>query len=74
MIVDKNSSIPVGGMGGSIQYWERGLDPWHRDAFPEEFESLAPNQGEKRAEGWYAIDWCGNVIGFIADGSEYPGP
>lgn len=49
--------------------WERGLDPWHKDAFPEEFKSVAPEQGERRA-GWFLIDWCGNSIGWMPDGTQ----
>ena len=37
--------------------WERGLDPWHRDA------SL-PQKG-----GWFLMDVFGNAIGFVAVGS-----
>ena len=48
---------------------ERGLDPWHRDAFPNEFKASAPNQGERR-EGWYLLDGFKNEIGFIPDGTE----
>lgn len=62
---------PVGGMGGSIHDWERGLSPWHRSAFPDELADQAPEQGDI-TEGWYALDWCGNQIGFIADGSTWP--
>ena len=53
--------------------WERGSDPWHADAFPDEFKERAPHQG-KRAEGWYDIDWCGNVIGFVPDGTPLSAP
>jgi hypothetical protein len=28
----------------------------------------------KRKEGWMAIDWCENAIGFIADGTEVDAP
>lgn len=57
---------PIGGMGGSVADWERSLDPWHQDAFPDEFKDKAPNKG-KRKEGWMALDWCGNPIGFLPD-------
>lgn len=49
--------------------YERGVDPWHRDAFPAEFKDQAPRQENPRAEGWYELDWCGNVINFIPDGT-----
>ena len=47
----------------------RSLDPWHVDAFPDEFK-YAGTTGE-RAAGWLALDWCGNAIGFIPDGTIY---
>lgn len=55
---------------------ERGLDPWHPDAFrgtPAEGAFLNPDN-EPRKAGWYYIDWCGNVVGFVADGTpmEFP--
>lgn len=28
----------------------------------------------KRRTGWYGLDWCGNVIVFIADGTEVNDP
>ena len=58
---------PVGGMGGAIHDWERGLDPWHRDAFPDEFKDQV-GHGERR-EGWFALDAWGNVIGWQPDGT-----
>ena len=53
--------------------WERALDPWHRDAFPDEFKDAAPNQQDKRREGWMGYDWCGNPIIFVPDGTEIGG-
>lgn len=47
--------------------WERGLDPWHADAFPSEFKAVGTTG--PRAAGWYAIDWCGNVVSFVPDGT-----
>ena len=52
----------------SVDSWERSLDPWHEDAFPEEFRHIG--SGGIRKEGWMGIDWCGNPIVFIADGTE----
>lgn len=46
--------------------WERGLSPWHKDAFPDEFKSAAPEQAERK-EGWFLLDAYGNSIGFIPD-------
>ena len=50
--------------------WERGVDPWHADAFvgtPGETYGAK----EPRKSGWLAIEWTGNVLGFVADGTEY---
>ena len=71
MIVNEHSELPVGGMGGSIHSWERGLDPWHRDAFPSPFGVIAPNQDEQRKSGWFALDGFGNPIAFISDGDVW---
>lgn len=52
-----------------VDHWERGLDPWHADAFigtPAEGVYVCE---EVRKAGWYAIDWCGNVVGFIPEGT-----
>lgn len=57
-------------MGGAIHDWERGLDPWHKDAFTGvPVDSSFANQGERK-EGWFALDGWGNVIGFLPDGAE----
>ena len=48
--------------------WERGKSPWHADAFPDEFKSRAPEQGGRKT-GWFEIDWCGNAIGWVPDGT-----
>lgn len=73
LIVDEYHAPPLGGMGGSIHSWERGLDPWHKEAFQKEFRDQVPRteqyQGERRV-GWYGLDWCGNVITFVADGTQ----
>lgn len=49
--------------------FERGLDPWHSDAFPDEFKAAAPRRGVRQS-GWFLIDWAGNAIGFVPDGTE----
>ena len=52
---------------GGICGVERGLDPWHADAFVgTPAEGMFENR-EPRKAGWYALDWCGNVIGFTPD-------
>lgn len=63
MIVDKDNPPDL---TNAIDKWERGLDPWHRDAFPDEFK-YAGTTG-KRKGGWFGLDWCGNAIVFIPDG------
>lgn len=75
MIVSETQKPPVGGMGGSIHDWERSLDPWHKDAFKgvsvdgKQIDAFA-NKGD-RQNGWMALDWCGNPLGFVADGAEF---
>jgi len=51
--------------------YERGLDPWHSDAFPEEFKH-AGSKGNRKS-GWFLLDAWGNQIGFTADGTEFEG-
>lgn len=48
--------------------WERSKSPWHVDAFPPEFKDRAPEQGARKT-GWLEIDWCGNAIGWVPDGT-----
>jgi hypothetical protein len=82
MITSKLQAPPVGGMGGFIHSWERTADPWHRDAFKGTGLTDAdldnalvislegPIRGGVRAEGWGGLDWCGNLICFVPDGTE----
>lgn len=65
-IVSKTNK-PTQDMGGTVESWERGLDPFHADAFPDGLKDGA-RQG-KRAEGWFALDHWGNRIGFVPDGT-----
>lgn len=48
--------------------WERGKSPWHADAFPDVLKGRAPEQGDRK-EGWFEINWCGNAIGWVPDGT-----
>ena len=48
--------------------WKRGKSPWHADAFPADFKDRAPEQGDRKT-GWIEIDWCGNAIGWVPDGT-----
>lgn len=52
--------------------WERSLDPWHADAFPDEFKDHFRKHGSQgeRKSGWMGCDWCGNPLIFIPDGTE----
>lgn len=68
MIVDKDNPPPIKATNTIVHGFERGLDPWHQDAFPDEFKHAG--YGGVRCEGWFALDWCGNAIAFIPDGSE----
>lgn len=72
IVIDHNTPPPSDRVSSVVHSFERGLDPWHKDAFPEEFKESAPNQGERQS-GWLAIDWCGNVIGFFRDGTVFKG-
>ena len=68
MIVSEYDSPPIDGCAGCVHSFERGLDPWHADAFPDEFK-YAGTCGERRS-GWFVLDAWGNAIGFIVDGTE----
>jgi hypothetical protein len=70
MITSKNQKPPIEKMHRSVVDFERSLDPWHEDAFPAELREAGTTG--KRQEGWMALDWCGNPLGFIPDGTEYP--
>ena len=50
---------------GLVFRWERDLDPWHADAFPDEFKHAGT--GGRRKAGWGGYDWAGNMIIFVAD-------
>jgi hypothetical protein len=52
----------------SVDHWERSLDPWHADAFPDEFKFVGTT-GERKS-GWMGIDWCGNCVAWVPDGTE----
>ena len=49
-------------------HYERGLSPWHRDAFPSEYKDQAPEQ-YKRSSGWFLLDAWDNAIGWYPDDS-----
>ena len=53
----------------SVNHWERSLDPWHEDAFPNEFKEHF-RTGKARESGWLGVDWVGNPILWVADGTE----
>lgn len=54
--------------------YERGLDPWHADAFRGLEGELGCNPGitGERKSGWFLLDGHGNVIGFVPDGTPIP--
>jgi len=78
MIVDENTRLPVGGMGGTLHAWERSLDPFHVDAFAgtglteEQLDNAIGGKvsKEERKSGWLGLDYWGNPICFVADGTE----
>lgn len=51
--------------------WERGVDPWHADAFVGLEGDLGCNPGRtgERRGGWFLLDGYGNAIGWIPDGT-----
>jgi hypothetical protein len=49
--------------------FERGLDPYHKDAAPDNFKNSRFFSGGERKEGWFLLDNWGNQISFIADGT-----
>lgn len=67
MIIGPNQKPPVHPFYG--ENYERGLDPWHEEAFPEEFKKNAITHG-KRKMGWFLNDAFGNYIAFFPDGTE----
>lgn len=67
-LIGPDTIMPTSQMGGSVWSWERGQSPWHRSQFPSELADQAPEQDE-HYNGWYALDWCGNQIGFVPDGT-----
>ena len=62
-IIDKDRKPPAHPFYGDN--WERGLDPWHADAFPPGFEGVG--RTGKRREGWFLLDAWGNAIAFVED-------
>lgn len=72
IIISEHIKPPLGGMGGSIHDWQRSGDPFHSSCFPDEFKDAIDlvNPGSQKL-GWMALDYCGNEIGFIADGKTY---
>lgn len=70
-IVTPDTKPPVGGLGGGIHDFERSLDPWHEEAFPDEFKAQAPQHGQRR-KGWMALDAWGNPLMFVPDGDPIP--
>lgn len=67
-------------MSYGVCYWERSPDPFHADAFkgvdlPPNTEVLViggeprPVTTKSRGNGWLAIDWCENPVGFVPDGT-----
>lgn len=53
--------------------WERGLDPWHKDAFKgldNDIQVKIVDSG-KRKGGWYLLDYYGHQIAFVEDGSKF---
>lgn len=53
--------------------YERGVDPWHADAFiGTPGEGRIGNTGERRG-GWFLLDGYGTEIGWVPDGTPITG-
>jgi hypothetical protein len=79
MIVDKDTPPPLRSAMSAVA-WERCGDPFHVDAFKGtgvDLDKAICIGGEiskgVRREGWMALDWCGNPVGWIHDGAEVAG-
>jgi hypothetical protein len=72
IIVSADQKPPLDNAGWIFSF-ERGLDPWHRDAFPAHLQDQIADTGP-RTEGWFGLDWVGNPIYFIPDGTEIEVP
>lgn len=68
IIVSETNKPPLHIYASWVFDFERGFDPWPAAAFPDELKHAGTTGA--RAEGWHCLDWCGNVVGFIADGTE----
>lgn len=71
-IVTSPTQEPVITTGYVPWSYERSLDPWHADAFPLEFRH-AGTTGERKS-GWMGVDWVGNPLIFVPDGTEMEVP
>lgn len=56
--------------------YERGVDPWHADAFAGLESELGRNPGStgERKGGWFLLDAWGNEIGWVPDGTPVDSP
>ena len=69
-MVDANHKPPPHPFYGDS--WERGVDPWHVDAFIDGLEWAAESLKSVlasgiRKEGWFLIDGGNNAIAFVPD-------
>lgn len=67
--ISETQMPPIGGFGGSAHQYERSPDPFARKFIPEHLQKYFPDAPPRM--GWLAIDWCGNVIGFVPDGAVF---
>ena len=68
---------------GGVAYWERSTDPFHISAINAALQPAKHkaalliggtiDQSEKAGDGWLAIDWIENPVGFVHDGFEQQG-
>lgn len=65
MIISETQQPPLTSW---IASWERGKDPWHKNAFPSGLKHAGTDGN--RQNGWLGLDGYGNVVTFVADGAE----
>jgi hypothetical protein len=68
---------------GGVAYWERSTDPFHFSAIEAALQPAKHtvalliggtiDQLDQAREGWLAIDWIENPVGFVPDGYEQQG-
>lgn len=75
LVVSKDHPPGIEVAEHGVMYWERSADPWHPDAMNAALiaEGITPlkSNGKPREQGWMAIEWTENPVGFVPDGHKY---